>query len=103
MYDKTKTELYASGSNREWYSFKHAFSEHMNCSSTRNGGKSYMKFLQHKFMEERRKARNNAVNVNIVSAGIEVCKMKAAASQFEAMVAFLSFCQADVGNIRHGR
>ena len=54
-------------------------------------------------MEERRNARNNAVNVNVVSAGIEVCKMKAAASQFEAIIAFLSFCQADVGNIGHGR
>ena len=103
MYDKTKMELYASGSNREWYSFKHALSEHMNCSSTLNGGKFHMKSLQHKFIEERRNARNNAVNINIVSAGIEVCKMKAAASQFEAMVAFLSICQADVGNIGHGR
>jgi hypothetical protein len=54
-------------------------------------------------MEERRNARNNAVNVNVVSAGIEVCKRKAAACQFEAMVAFLSFCQPDVGNIGHGR
>ena len=102
VYDKIKTELYASGSNQEWYSFKHALSEHMSCSSTRNGGQFHMKSLQHKFMEERRNARNNAINVNVVSAGIEICKMKAAASQFEAMVA-LSFCQADVGNIGHGR
>ena len=54
-------------------------------------------------MEERRNVRNNAVNVSVVSAGIQICKMKAVASQFEAMVAFLSFCQADVGNIAHGR
>ena len=103
MYDKTKTELYASGSNQEWYSFKHALSEHMSCSSTRNGGQFHLKSLQHKFMEKRRNARNNSVNVNVVSAGIEVCKMKAAASHFEAMIAFLSFCQADVSNVGHGR
>ena len=103
MYHKTKTELYASGSNQKWCSFKNALSEHMSCSSTRNGGQFHMKSLQHKFMEERRNARNNAVNVNVVSAGIEVCKLKAAASQFEAIIAFLSFCQADVGNIGHGR
>lgn len=62
-----------------------------------------MKSLQYKFQQERRNARDNAVNVNVVSAGIEVCKMKAAASQFESMIALMSFCQADVGNIGHGR
>lgn len=103
LYDKKRTELYVSGSNQEWYSFKNALCEHMSCSSVRNGGQFHMKSLQHMFKMKRINARNDAVHINLVSAGIEVCKMKAAALQFESMIALLSFCQADVGDIGHGR
>ena len=44
-----------------------------------------------------------AVNVNVVGAGLEVWKMKASASQFESMIAFLAFCNTEVGNIGRGR
>lgn len=62
-----------------------------------------MKSLQHQLKEKRRNARNVDVNVNLVAAGIEICKIKAAGLSYESLVAFLSFCQADVGNIGHGR
>ena len=39
------------GSNQEWYSFKERFSNHVNCSTTCNGGQFYMKSLQHKLKE----------------------------------------------------
>jgi hypothetical protein len=35
--------------------------------------------------------------------GIEVCKMKAAASHFESIVALLCICQPEVGNYGHER
>eukprot|EP00794_Sanderia_malayensis_P018527 gene18527-20387_t len=40
---------------------------------------------------------------NQLCAGIEVCKMKSAASHFESLVGFFSFCGADVGHLGHGR
>ncbi len=46
---------------------------------------------------------NIDINVKLVAAGIEVCKMKSAGSSHESLVAFLSFCGVDVGNIGHGR
>ena len=91
------------GSAQEWYSFKSRLYEHLSCSSTRNGGNFHMKSLQHQLKEKRRNARNVDVNVNLVAAGIEVCKIKSAGLSYESLVAFLSFCQADVGNIGHGR
>jgi hypothetical protein len=42
------------------------------------------------------------VNTNLVAAGVQVCKMKAAAMNYESMVGFLSSCGADVGNVGHG-
>ena len=42
-------------------------------------------------------------NIAVVSAGIEACKVKTAARSFESLIAFLSFCGVDVGNIGHGR
>ena len=103
IYDQRKTDSLISGSNQDWYSFKSAIWDHMSCSSIRNGGQFHMKSLQHMFKDNKRKARNTAVNVKLVSAGIEVCKMKAAASHYESVVSLLSFCNADVGNIGHGR
>lgn len=102
-YSKKKAELFASGSTQKWYSFKNALCEHMSCSSTRSGGQFHMKALQHRIKEERKNAKNMAVNVNVVGAGLEVCKMKASACQFESMIAFLAFCNTEVGNIGHGR
>ncbi|CAB4027232.1 Hypothetical predicted protein, partial [Paramuricea clavata] len=43
------------------------------------------------------------INTNLVSAAIQVCKMKSAGMAYETMVGFLSSCGADVGNIGHGR
>lgn len=103
MYKKDKMELFQKGSNQEWYSFKNTLCEHMCCSSTRGGGQFHMSALQYKFKVERRNARNKAVMINLVNAGIEVCKMKAAASHFESIIALLCICQAEVGNYGHGR
>ncbi len=41
--------------------------------------------------------------INLINAGVEVCKMKAAASHFKSIIAPLSICQADVGNYGHGK
>lgn len=96
-------ELFQKGKNQDWYSFKSALCEHMSCSSIRSGGQLHMSALQHKFQVERRALRNNSVIINIINAGIEVCKMKAAATHFESVITLLSICQADVGNLGHGR
>lgn len=103
MYDEQKTEKLVCGSVQEWYSFKNAICEHMSCSTSRSGGQFHAKALQHMLMEKQRNARNVSVNVNVVSGGIEVCKMKSAATHFETLMSFLSFCKADVGNIGHSR
>ena len=49
------------------------------------------------------KARNMAVNINVVSAGIQVCKITAAGIAYEIMVVFFLSCGVDVGNIGHGQ
>ena len=77
----------------EWYSFKNALCEHMSCSSTQSGGQFHVKALQHRMKEERKNAKNMPVYVNVIGAGIEVCKMKASASKFESIIAFLAFAK----------
>ena len=62
-----------------------------------------MKSLQHQLKEKRRHSRNVDVNVKLVAAGIEVCKLKSAGLSYESIVSFLSFCGVDIGNIGHGR
>ena len=82
---------------------KNNITEHMSCSSIQSGGQFHATALQHMLQEKQRKARHTSVTVNIVSAGVEVCKMKSAALHFESMLSFLAFCQADIGNIGHSR
>ena len=91
------------GSAQEWYRFKSRLYEHLSCISTLNGGNFHMKSLQHQLKEKRRNVRNVDVNVNLIAAGKELCKIKSAGLPYESLVAFLSFCQAGVGNIGHGR
>ncbi|XP_046847235.1 uncharacterized protein LOC124440832 [Xenia sp. Carnegie-2017] len=62
-----------------------------------------MKALQYHLSQKQRKERNIDTNVKLVSAGIEICKIKTAALSYESLVAFLSFCGVDVGTIGHGR
>ena len=91
------------GGNQNWYNFKTALVEHFSCSSSRHGGQEHFKALQHAIKEKKIKARNMDVNTNLVSAAVQVCKIKAASMAYESMVGFISSCGADVGNIRHGR
>eukprot|EP00794_Sanderia_malayensis_P003887 gene3887-4431_t len=97
------TEQYMGGWHQEWYSFKNRLVEHFSCSSTRNGGQFHLRSLQHQLKEKHRTDRNIRVNVHLVAAGIEICKIKSAGMSYEWLIAFLSFCQADAGNIGHGR
>ncbi len=92
-----------SGSNQHWFSFKSTLVEHFRCSLIRSGGQEHFNAKQYAIKEKRRVARNTEVNTNLVSAAVEVCKMKSAASHYENMIGFLSFCGADVGYIGHGR
>ncbi|XP_046862665.1 uncharacterized protein LOC124456224 [Xenia sp. Carnegie-2017] len=103
IYDVARTEKYSQGSNQEWYSLKNRILEHVNCSSTRNAGQFHMKALQYHLSQKQRKERNIDTNVKLVSAGIEICKIKTAPLSYESLVAFLSFCGVDVGTIGHGR
>ena len=103
MYEKEKAQCLMAGKNQLWYHFKSALIEHIGCSSSRSGGQEHFKAQQYAIKEKETKARLVDVNTNLVSAGIQVCKMKAASSAYETMVGFLSFCGADVGNIGHGR
>ena len=102
-YDSSKTEKLVSGENQVWYSFKQNLLDHLSCNPTRSGGNFHMKAKEYEIMEEKRKKEALNTNVNIVSAGIEICKMKASGSAFEDMISFLSFCGAEVGSIGHGR
>lgn len=103
MYDKKKTEELMTGGNQQWYHFKNSLVEHIGCSLSRSAGDEHFKALQFAIKEKEIKARNVDVNTNLVAAGVHVCKMKAAAMNYESMVGFLSSCGADVGNLGHGR
>ena len=102
-YGVDKTKKLVSGKNQEWYSLKNNLIEHMSCSSIRSGGQFHATALQFMLKEKQKMAKQMSTTVNIVSAGIEVCKMKAAALHFESILSFLAFCQTDVGNIGHSR
>ena len=96
-------EALVSGGNQDWYNFKRALTDHVSCSSIRSGGHEHFKAKQYEIKERKRNAQNLKVNTNLVSAAIQVCKMKAAALNYENMIGFLSFCGSDVGAIGHGR
>ena len=92
-----------NGGNQQWFSFKNSLIEHVGCSSSCSGGQEHFKAKQHAMKDEKMNERNMAINTNLVSAAIQICKMKAAGLGYETIVGFLSYCGADVGNIGHGR
>ena len=73
--------------------------EHLGCSSIQSGGQEHFKAMK----EQKTQKRINDVNTNLVSAAIQVCKMKSAGLSYEHLVGFLSACGADIGDIGHGR
>ena len=66
-------------------------------------GRNISKPFKHAIKEKKIKARNMDVNTNLVSAAVQVCKIKAASMAYKSMVGSISSCGADVGNIGHGR
>ena len=92
IYDKNKTESFMAGGNQHWYCFKNCMIEHLGCSSTRSGGQEHFKAKQHAIKENKMKERNMNVNINLVSAAIQVCKIKSAGMSYETMVGFISAC-----------
>ena len=77
--------------------------EHYNCSSSRNGGQFHLKAIQFLVKEREKKAREIDANETLVAAGIQVCKMKSAATHYESLLSLLALCGVDVGQIGHGR
>ena len=77
--------------------------EHFGCRATRTGSQFHLKALQFQPKEKQRTSRNIFVNTNLVASGIEVCKIKSAGMSYEHLIAFLSFCEEDVGNVGLGR
>jgi len=102
-YDEEKTAHLVNGENQLWYSFKTSLLEHLACNPKRSGGDFHFKAKQFEAAQQRKTKSNIQANTNVVTAGIEVCKMKSAACSFESMLGFMSFCRVDVGNIGHGR
>jgi hypothetical protein len=103
-YNAENTKKLMSGENQiYWYSFKESLSEHLSCHPHRSGGQFHLKAKQYQAIQKKKKIAQVNSNMTVVSAGIEVCKMKAAGSTFENMIGLLSFCGANVGNIGHGR
>lgn len=103
IYDFAKSENLMRGKNQQWFSFKHSLIEHYSCSTTRSAGQEHFKAKQFEIREKRLLGRNTQINFNLMSAAITVCKTKAAALQYETMVGLLSLCEADVGDLCHGR
>lgn len=102
-YDNDKAEKLYNGGNQIWYSFKDAIIDHLSCHPTRNAGQCHLKAKLFRSQQERENKQRLSTNMNVVSAGLQVIKMKAAALQFESMIALLSLCGSEVGNIGHGR
>lgn len=103
VYNADKAELLYDGGNQTWYSFKDAIIDHLCCHPTRNAGQCHLKAKIFKNKQQREERVRMDTNMNVVSAGLQVIKMKAAGLQFESMVALLTFCGSNVGNIGHGR
>ena len=96
-------EALIRGGNQNWFNFKRSLIDHVSCSQIRSGGQEHFKAKQYEIRERKRNAQNIKVNTNLVSAAIQVCKMKAAALNYENIIGFLSFCGSDVGSLGHGR
>ena len=103
LYTENRKEKLLSGGNQCWYNFKSSLQEHLGCNSERNGGKFHFKSKQYEVKMKKSEEKLLHANIAVVSAGIEACKVKTIARSFESLVAFLSFCGVDVGNIGHGR
>ena len=76
------------GGNQQWYSLKNAMLEHLGCSSIRNGGQDHFKAKKYVMKEQKAHKRNKDVNTNLVSAAIQVCKMKSAGMSYEKVIGF---------------
>ncbi len=63
----------------------------------------HVKALRHMLRTKKLQPRSTAVNNNLITAWIEVGRMKAAAPNCESMISLSSFCHAEVGEIGHGR
>ncbi len=103
QYDKSKTDLLLQGSNQIWYHFKQVLKEHVNCSSKRSGGQMHLKAKQFAVSMKKKETECINTNANVVAAALETCKMKSAALSFESLLALVSFCGSEIGNIGHGR
>ena len=102
-FSSEKCERLTSGGNQIWYRFKQSLSEHLSCNPNRSGGQFHFKAKQYTAARNREMNENISANMNVVSAGLQVCKMKSAAQSFEGLISLLSFCGTVVGNIGHGR
>ena len=103
MFEMKKTECLINGAHQQWYSLKNSMIEDLGCSSIRTGGQEHSKAKKYAMKEQKTQKRNKDVNTNLVSAAIQICKMKSAGMSYESLIGFLSACGADIGNIGHGR
>ena len=103
VYEEKKREQLISGGNQTWYSFKMSLQEHLSCHSSRSGGQFHFKAKQFEMKTSKSEKEHIRLNTAVVSAGIEVCKMKAAAYSFESLISLLSFCGTDGGDIGHSK
>jgi hypothetical protein len=101
--NKEKTEKLMNGKDQQWYSLKNDLIENLGCSSIRSGGQEHFKAKKYSMKEQKAQKRITDVNTNLVSAAIQVCKMKSAGLSYEHLIGFLSACGADIGDIGHGR
>ena len=92
-----------SGGNQIWYSFKSSLIEHLKYHLTRSGGQFHFKAKQFEYKTKKLENETIQANTIVVSAAIEVAKMKTAALSFEHFLGFLTFSGVDVGNIGHSR
>lgn len=77
--------------------------EHLTCHPSRNGGSVHLKAIRYENDVASKLSIKNHADTNLVSTALTVCKIKAAASSFESMIGLLAMCDANVGNIGHGR
>ena len=95
--------LLIEGGNQTWYSFKSSITDHISCNPKRGGGNFHFKSKQFEAAQEKQYMSTLSATTKVVGCALQVCKIKAAATHFETLVGFLSFCGVDVGNIGHGR
>ena len=69
-------EALVTGGNQHWFNLKRSLIDHVSCSQIRSGGQEHFKAKQYEIRERKRDAENVKVITNLVSAAIQVCKMK---------------------------